>query len=96
MSETEKPTKTTKTPKVKIAYDDQLNALLAGKSLFEQLEILVVEAKKQYTKAQKPNKAAGVRARKAFQRGRNTGKLLRDEVTNWFPKKEKVVKPSDS
>lgn len=93
MSETEKPTKT---PKVKIAYDDQLNALLAGKSLFEQLEILVVEAKKQYTKAQKPNKAAGVRSRKAFQRLRNTGKLLRDEVTGWFPKKEKAVKPSDS
>lgn len=93
MSETEKPTKT---PKVKISYEDHLDTLLAGKPLFEQLEILIVEAKKHYTKAQKPNKAAGVRARKVFQRMRNTGKFLRDEVTGWFPKKEKAAKSSDS
>jgi len=89
MSETEKPTKTPK-----VSYDETLKAMLTGKTLFEQLETLVVEANKQYTKAQKPNKAAGVRARKALQMVRNTGKLLRDEVTGWFPKK--AVKPTDA
>lgn len=80
MSETEKPTKT------KVSYDQQLDAMTNGMALVDQLEVLMVEAKKQYTKAQKPNKAAGVRARKVFQRIRNTGKALRDEVNTFFKK----------
>jgi len=77
----------TKTPKV--PFDKQLDTLTAGKPLFEQLKALVETAETEYAKAQKLNKAAGVRARKVLQRVRNTAKELRKEVSTFAEKTSK-------